>query len=248
MSVVLGEGTNTCQAVKLATLLVAEHSTELCDAQRQILVRTRLACEHLAVVRTVHRLEHILLVLLRCVDRLESVLAVVSVVARCYVKALSADTRSDNLLIVVRLKHLAEHLLQAQTQLCTLSKPDRQTLTYTVREHEEFHLLTNLAMVALLSLLKHEEILVEHRLLRERDTVDTCHLVALCIATPESTCYACNLHSLDSTCVHQVRTTAKVGEVALCVCRNCAILEVFLDMLALVLLTISLELCKSLSL
>ena len=246
MSVVLGEGTNTCQAVKLATLLVAEYSTELCDAQRQIFVRTRLACEHLAVVRTVHRLEHILLVLLRCVDRLESVLAVVSVVARCYVKALATDTRSDNLLVVVRLKHLAEQLLQAQTQLCTLSKPDRQTLTYTVREHEEFHLLTDLAVVALLSLLKHEEILVKHRLLRERDTVDTCHLVALCIATPERTGYARNLHSLDSTSVHQVRTTAEVGEVALCVCRNCAILEVFLDMLALVLLTVSLELSKSL--
>ena len=81
VSVVLCKGTYTCQSVQLATLLIAEHCTKLGDTQRQILVRAWLTCEYLAVVRTVHRLEHILLVLLWCVDRLESILAIMSVVA-----------------------------------------------------------------------------------------------------------------------------------------------------------------------
>ena len=108
--------------------------------------------------------------------------------------------------------------MKTQTEVGALRQPNRQTLTYTLREHEELHLLTNLTVVALLGFLKHLQILVEHALLRERDAIDTCHLVALGIATPESTSHTCNLDSLDSTSVHKVRTTAEVGEVALGVC------------------------------
>ena len=94
----------------------------------------------------------------------------------------------------------------------------------------------------------HYEILVEHLLLRERDAVDTGHLLALSIATPEGTCYACNLHCLDKASVHQVRTTAKVGEIALGICGDGAILQVLLNVLAFVGLTISLELSECISL
>ena len=151
-------------------------------------------------------------------DRLEGVLAIVSVVARSDVEALASDTRSDNLLIIVRFEELAQQVLQTQTEVGTLWQPDRQTLAHTLREHEKLHLLANLAVVALLGFLKHLQILVEHRLLGERDAVDTGHLIAFGIATPESTGNTCNLDSLDSTSIHKVRTTAEVGEVALGVC------------------------------
>ena len=80
MCVVLCEGTHTCQSVELTALLIAEHSAELSDAERQILVRAWLASIDLAVVRAVHRLEHVLLILFRRVDRLEGILAIVGIV------------------------------------------------------------------------------------------------------------------------------------------------------------------------
>ena len=103
-------------------------------------------------------------------------------------------------------------------------------------------------MVALLSLLENHQVLIEHLLLREADTVDTGHLLALGITAPECTSHTCNLHSLDQTCVQQVRTTAKVGEIALGICGDGAILQVLLNMLALVLLSIGLELSERISL
>ena len=199
-------------------------------------------------MRTVHWLEHILLILLRSLDRLECILAIVSIVTRCNIEALAADTRTDNLLIVIRLQERTEQLLQAETELSALWQPDRKTLTYTLREHEEFHLLTDLTVVALLSLLENNQVLIEHLLLREADTVDTGHLLALGITAPESTSHTCNLHSLDKTSVQQVRTTAKVGEIALGICGDGTILQVLLNVLALVLLTICLELSERISL
>ena len=248
VGIILSKGTNTSQTVELTALLIAEYGTELCDTQRKILVRTRLTSVDLAVVRTVHWLEHVLLILLRSLDRLECILAIVSIVTRCNVETLATDTWTDNLLIVVRLQERTEQLLQTQTELSTLWQPDRKTLTYTLREHEEFHLLTDLTVVALLSLLENHEVLIEHLLLREADTVDTGHLLALGITAPECTSHTCNLHCLDQTSVHQVRTTAKVGEVALGICGDGTILQVLLNVLALVLLTVGLELSERISL
>ena len=62
------------------------------------------------------------------------------------------------------------------------------------------------------------------------------------------TSHTCNLHSLDKTRVQQVRTTAKVGEIALGICGDGTILQVLLNVLALVLLTICLELSERISL
>ena len=226
MSIVLSECAHTCKSVKLTALLVAEHCSELRDTQWKILIRPGLAGINLAVVRAVHRFEHILLVLLRCVDGLERVLTVVSVVTRSDIQVLRSDTRSDNLLIVIRFQNTAEKLLKAQTKLSAFRQPDRQTLTHTLGEHEEFHFLSDLSVVALLGLLEHDKILVEHLLLRERDSVDTCHLLTLGIATPESTCNTCYLDGLDVTGRQQVRTGAEVGEVALSVCSDRSVFQI----------------------
>ena len=156
--------------------------------------------------------------------------------------------RSDYLLIAETLLDGAEHLLKTQTEVGALWQPYRQTLAHTLREHEEFHLLAYLAVVALLSLFEHYEILVEHLLLREGDAVESLQLSLAGIATPESTCYRGEFDSLDDACRDDMRTTAEVGEVALGVGGDGTILEVLVDMLHLIFLTLSLELCYSIGL
>ena len=99
-------------------------------------------------------------------------------------------------------------------------------------------------MVALLGFLQHHEILVKHLLLREGDTVDTCHLLALGIATPEGSGNTRYLDSLDKTGRYKVRATAKVGKGTLCICRDCAVLKVLVNVLTLVELSVGIELCQ----
>ena len=88
VGIVLCERTYASQSVQLTALLIAEHSSELCNAEWQIFVATGLAGIHLTVVRTVHRFEHVLLIGLRCMDRLESILAIVSIVTRGNIEVL----------------------------------------------------------------------------------------------------------------------------------------------------------------
>ena len=115
MSIVLRERTNTCKSVKLTALLITEHGSKLCDTQWEVFIRTWFVSINLTVVRAVHWLEHILFVLLWCMDWLESILAVVSIVTRSYVEILTTDTWCDNLLIVVRTEETTQEVLQAQT-------------------------------------------------------------------------------------------------------------------------------------
>ena len=76
MGIILGETAYTGKSVELAALLITVHGAELCETQRQVAVGTRRAAEYLAVMRAVHRLEHIFLTLLRGLDELEGILAV----------------------------------------------------------------------------------------------------------------------------------------------------------------------------
>ena len=80
--IVLREAPHARQPVQLAALLVTIHRAEFCETQRQVLVRARLPTVNLAVVRTVHRLEQELLAVVRRMDRLERILAVLGIVAR----------------------------------------------------------------------------------------------------------------------------------------------------------------------
>ena len=99
------------------------------------------------------------------------------VVSRSYIKVLRTDMWSDHLIVSEVFLNLAKHFLQTDAEVCTLWKPYRKSLSYPLREHEEFHLLSNFAMVAFLCLLKHKEVFVEHLLLRERDAIETLHLI-----------------------------------------------------------------------
>ena len=71
VGVVLRESTHAGEAVELTALFVAIHGAKLCETQRQVAIGTRISLIYLAVVGAVHRLEHILLALLRGLDGLE---------------------------------------------------------------------------------------------------------------------------------------------------------------------------------
>ena len=246
--IVLRKCTYTGQPVKLTALLVAENGSEFSNAKRQILVRTGLTCIHFAVVRTVHWFQHINLILLRCFNRLEGILAIMRPVAGGNVKVFRTYSRGNYFLIVVWFQHAAQQILQAKAQLCALWKPDGQAFPDAIREHKEFHFFPYLAVIALFGFLEHDKILVQKFLFRERNTIYSRHLFALGVATPERTGNACYLDGLDGSGADEVRATAKVGEIALCISGDCAVFKVFFDVFHLVFLSVCLKLLDGIGL
>ena len=210
-------------------------------------MRTRLPSKDSTVVGAVHRLQHILFSLFGSVDRLEAVFAVFGVVARGHIEILATNMRRHHLLVAKALLDFLEEIFKAQTQSRTLRQPKRKTLSYEFGEHEEFHLLANLAMVATLGFFKKLEILIKHLLLREGDTVDTRHLRTLFIATPVGGTYSHHLDSLDGSGRHQVRATAKVRILTLGIGGDMAVLK-FFNQLILIRLSVLSEELKRVSL
>ena len=153
----------------------------------------------------------------------------------------------DDLHVAVALLDLGEVLLQTHTQCGSLGQPQGQALAYVLREGKELHLLAELAVVALLGLFDELEVFVEHRSLGEGDAIDAVHLRVLVVAAPEGTGYAQHLAGLDGGRGGKVWATTEVGEVALGVGRDLAVLELG-DELALEGLALGAELLEHLSL
>ena len=225
VGVVLREAAHARQSVQLAALFVAVNGAELGEAQRQILVRARFELVYFAVVRAVHRLEQELLALVGRVDRLERVLAVLGVVARRDIEVFHADVRRDDLQVAVSFLHIAQEVLQTVPQRGALGQPQRQSRADPRREAEQLQLLAQLAMVAFFGFLEHGQILVEHRLLRERDAVDTRQHLVLLVAAPVGSGYGSQLDRLDVSHVRQMGPPAQVGELSVGIETDRAVLE-----------------------
>ena len=149
------------------------------------------------------------------------------------IQQLVTDRRTHYFLIVVTSLDTAQEVLQAQTQCCTFWQPHRKTFTYCIREHKQFHFLTNLTVVAFLGFFQHSQIFIQHFLFRESNTVNTSHLLTVFLSSPISTSYRKQLNSFNRSCAHQVRTTAQVGKCALCICSNMSVFQ-FRNQLALI--------------
>ena len=80
-------------------------------------------------------------------------------------------------------------------------------------------------MVAFLSLFQQYQIFVQHRFLRERDTVNTCHHRSFLVAAPVSCCTTQHLHGLDRLGAQEVRTLTQIGEVTLCISGYMTVLQ-----------------------
>ncbi len=197
MGIVLSEAADPGQAVKFAALLVAVDSSEFGKTQREITVAAGCGFVNLAMMRTVHGLEHVFLTLLRGFDGLEGVLAVFCPVTGSDIQLLVADMGSYHLKITVFFLYLAEELLKTVAERRAFGQPQRKALTYGRGECEKLHLLSEFAMVTFLRFLKECQILVEHLFLREGDAVDTHKLIPLLIATPVGARKRENLNCLD---------------------------------------------------
>ena len=228
--------------MQLATLLIAIYGTEFGQTQRQVLVTAGTPCEDFAVVGAVHGLEHIFLAFFGGVDGLETVLAIVGIVAAGHIQVLATNVRSDYLLIAITLLYLLEEVFKAETEGGSLGKPHGKSLTHTLREHEETHFLTNLTVVALLSFFKHLQILFKHLLLGEGDGIKASHLGTLLIATPVGRTYRKHLAGLDGGCIQHVRATAKVCERSLGVGGDVTIFQIFNQLVLICLATVTKEL------
>ena len=134
--------------------------------------------------------------------------------------------RGDDLLVSVLLLDIAQELLQAVAQCGALRQPERKALTHALREGEQLEILAQLAVVALLGLLHHLEVLVEHRLLGERDAVDTREHLVLLVAAPVGSGYGGELQGLDIARIGNVRSAAEVRERTVRIEGDGAVLEV----------------------
>ena len=212
--IILGESADTRKSVQFTGLLVAIDGAELGIAQREFLVGVGAAAVDLAVVGAVHGLEHEFLAFLRGMDGLEGVLAVLGIVAGGHIEFLAADMRGDDLEIAVFGLLLPEEVLQGVAQGRALREPQGQARAHALGEGEEFHLLADLAVVALLGLFQHHQVLVQHGLLGEGDAVDAGELLAGFVAPPVGAGKGEDLHGLDDLGVTQMRAAAQVGELA----------------------------------
>ena len=209
--VVLREAAHAEQAVQCARKLVAVHEAQLADAHRQVAVRVRLRLVHQHAARAVHRLDRVVF----AVDdgRVHVVLIVVPVAGAVPQRLIQDDRRGD-LHIAVALVDLAPVVDQRVAQHHALRQEEREARAL-LREHEQAEVAAELAVVALLRLLEHREVLVERALLRERNAVDALEHLVLRVAAPVGAGDRRELHGLDRAGAQQVRAGAEVGKVAL---------------------------------
>ena len=225
MCIILCKATYTCQSVQFTTLLITANRTEFSQAQRQILIWTRGILINHTVVRTVHRFQEVLLSFFGCMNRLEWILTIFSIVTGSYIQQLVTNRRSNNLLIIVTCLNTAQEFLQTQTQCSTFRQPHRQAFTYCIREHEQIHFLTDFAMVTFLGFFQNNQIFIQHLFLRESNTVDTRHHLAVFMSTPVSTGYRHQFDSLNRRSSHQVRATAQIRKSTLRISSNVTIFQ-----------------------
>ncbi len=123
-------------------------------------------------MRTVHRLQHILLVGLRRMNRLERIFPVVGIMSGCHIKVLTADMRRHHLLVTVTLfESFSGNLPDASAKAVPFGNHIGNPFPDTFGEHEKFHFLSYLTMVALLGFFQQRQILVQHLLFRERNGI-----------------------------------------------------------------------------
>ena len=178
------------------------------------------------MVRAVHGFEEVFLALFGRGDGLEGVFAVFGIVAGGDVEVLRPDVWRDDLLVAEFLLDLLQELFEAQAQCGAFGKPHGEAFTHEVGEHEEFHFLTDLAVVAALGFLEQGEIFVQELLLGEGDAIDAGEHGAFLVAAPVGGADGHDFASLDGGRAQQVRSTAEVGEATLRVGGDVTVFEV----------------------
>ena len=216
VAVVLREAAHPHDPVQRAARLVAMALAELAVADRQVAVAAQVRLEDQHVARAVHRLERVLALL-----RLgrEHVLAVVLPVARLLPQALVEDLRALDLLVAGVAVDVAHVPLDRLPERPALRVPEDDARRDLV-DVEQVELAAELAMVALLGLLEHVQVLLQLVLRRPRRAVDALQHLVLRVAAPVRAGDLHQLEVLELARARHVRAAAEVFERALAVERD----------------------------
>ena len=232
VGIILREAAHAEQAVQRTGQLVTVYQTQLADTQRQLLVGVRLSLVNQHAARAVHRLDCVILVV---DDGGVHVLLVVIPVTGTLPQLAVEDHRGGNLNVAVALVYLAPVVDQGVLEGHAVRQEERKARAF-LGQHEQAELLAQLAVIALLRLFQHVEVLVEFVLLRECGAVNTLQHLLGGIAAPVS---AGNVHQLDAVALYaaggvQMRTCAQVSELALLVEGNGSVFRQIVNQLYLV--------------
>ena len=232
MGIILREAAHAEQTVQCAGQLMTVYQTQLADTQRQLLVGVRLSLVDQHTARAVHRLDCVILVI---DDGGIHVLLVVIPVTGALPQLAVEDHRGGDLNVAVALVYLAPVVDQGVLEDHAVRQEEREAWAL-LGQHEQAELLAQLAVIALLRLFQHVEVLVEFVLLRECGAVNTLQHLLGGIAAPVS---AGDVHQLDAVALYaaggvQMRACAQVGELALLVEGNGSVFRQIVNQLYLV--------------
>ena len=232
MGIVLSEAPDAEQPMELSGLLMPVHHTELRQAEREVAVRAGLAGEDDGAAGAVHRLDGVILVVdLGGVH----VLLVVVPVAGLLPQVAVEDLRGGDLLVAGGDVDLPPVGHEGVLERDAVRQEEREPGPL-FGHHEDAELLAELAVVPLLGLLHHGEVLVEVLLVLEGGAVDAGEHLVVLVAAPVRACDGGELERLALLRVEHVRPGAEVGELALLVEADDGVLGEVLDKLDLVVL------------
>ena len=182
--------------------------------------------------RAVHRLDAVLLVVDR---RGVHVVLIVVPVAGSLPQLLVHDERGGDLDVAGLVVDLAPVVEQRVLENHAVREEEREA-GGLVAHHKEIHLGADLAVIALLGLLDHAEVLIELLLGGESDAVDAREHLVVLVVLPIRTGDTGELEGLERLGVAHVGADAHVDVVALLIERDAGILGEVADVLDLILL------------
>ena len=210
MRIILSEAADTHKTVQCAGQLMTVNESELRHTLRKIAVGMDLSLIYEHSAGAVHRLDSIILAVY---DGGVHIVLIVIPVSRTVPQLLIQDHRSSYLLIAVLAVLGAPKVLENIAQHHSLRQEERKAGSLLV-DIKEVKLASELAVVALLSLLHTLGICGKLVLLRKCYTVDTLKHLILGVALPVSSCALNELQRLDSSCREKMRSGAEVNEIA----------------------------------
>ncbi|VUX08345.1 Uncharacterised protein [Faecalibacterium prausnitzii] len=213
VSVVLAEVTAALDALQGAGGLIAEVVCDLADAHGQVAVGVGTVCVDHHVMGAVHRAQDVALAL--HLHGGEHILAVVVPVAGSLVQIHGADAGSHDVQIAAGALLLLDIVLQLLPDRVACGQEHGQTAANQVVGHEQAHLLADLAVVALTSLLLLLLPGVQLLLIVESHAVDAGQHPVLFVVLPVCAGLLGDLEGLQSLGVGQVRSDAHIDVLAL---------------------------------
>ena len=193
MRIILTELLYTEQTVQLAGFLLAVNNIDLCNAERQILVGSRLVHEYLDGIRAVHRLQSISITSVLCLAfQNKHAILIVSPVTGCNPQLLFGKNRTGNFLIAVLLMNPSPEFKQRIEKLPASRQPVRHSGSRGI-EHEKFLLRADLLVISLLCFLNHVQMLLQFLFGRECININTLQHISVLVSAPVSAGYGFNL-------------------------------------------------------